>query len=381
MLEIVGARLRTSVLGQHMDITRPDRCRHPALAIPHGIIALAALLGMAGAPAQANPDIAGLKTFANWVVGCDNTLACQAISADSLVTEGRQLAMSVERGPAPQSQAVIVFRIVAAPGLPISAIASLSADGEALAIQVKQQDARVMLGNGGSGRALLGLILKKGNISIVDPAGRAVATTSLAGLPESLGHIDIVQGRAGTVSALVDAGEKPLTVIPPAPSLVQILSPPPSGRPHRPLSDQQVRAWHANFGCVAHDRLARQRLPTYQRLDEQTTLGLIRSPCATAARDDRVLAVLIDESGAARVATFDIAADADAPARLANGWWDRSSSRLRAFAEADTSGTCGTSHQYAWDGQQFRLAERTEMNVCSRTTSFLRTWSADVRQR
>ncbi|MGL4291572.1 MAG: DUF1176 domain-containing protein, partial [Phreatobacter sp.] len=158
----------------------------------------------------------GIRTFDNWVVGCDNTLTCRAIGtmageadAGSYVVLDRtagpdataRLRFVRENAPVGDAQG-LVLRVDAGAALTLAgtafrAIEQESNDKPEASELVEPTAVTRALGAMGQGRAL--------RFGGQAPAADAPAV-SLAGLAEALRFIDEAQGRQDTVTALLVKG-------------------------------------------------------------------------------------------------------------------------------------------------------------------------------
>jgi hypothetical protein len=117
------------------------------------------------------------------------------------------------------------------------------------------------------------------------------------------------------------------------------------------------------------------------RLDAGHTLALVPAPCATGAYNARVLAVVIDRKGQARVADLEFPVDIKSRFEVVNPYWEDGERELRTFVKSRGLGDCGLVQNWAWDGQRFRLVLQQEMTECRGSLEFITTWRAEPRNR
>lgn len=335
-----------------------------------------ALPGMAQAPLPAAiprlaqgssaPMLGRLQIFEDWAVGCDNQLSCEAVA---LVPDGAgqsyRALVVLQRAGGPEGAATV--RLLGADEL--SGRIDLIVDNRRLARVVAARD---MVEIGGPA-ALEMMRALASNYAFEVRAGKAlIDSPSLSGLPAALRYMDEVQGRVGSVAALVATGEEPATrarPVPPAPALPAAPTtgadaPPPAFSPREQAAARRLAV------C---DGLHDSDYPSeIHRLDADHVLLLL--PCQAA--DYNVSAVPLVATatpGAAdnwqfRIARFDHApgasGDPDAPPLIVNARWNPARSELSSFARGRALGDCGTAETYKWDGSRFRLTEARSMPVC-----------------
>lgn len=323
--------------------------------------------GQAAAGAVVSPDKAmvprpgALKTFGDWAVGCDNTLRCELRSLGSDVGEGPDVIVSVGRDAGPAGKI------------------DVSVDGAddarlAVAVDGRRFDtpARIVAAMARA-RALTALA-----------GSRAVATVSLTGASAALRYMDAVQGRAGTVTALVARGLKPAGAVPAPPAPPTIVAPAPGG-PAADPTPADLAAMRRTARCEA-ESLAAGVLgkPETHALGDGKTLILL--PCSAGAYN-MLSAVFVIDAGGVAPARADAPvgfgqSDADAATAIptvVNGVFEDGT--LRSFAKGRGLGDCGVFQSFVWDGRRLRLSEQREMGECRGNPDYITTWRATVLRR
>lgn len=166
------------------------------------------------AAAAVSPQPGELKTFKDWIVGCDNGRACQAVGllADG-GAEGATIVVQRDAGPDTVPK-IAVISDAKAVGLTINGARSAfklipNADG----FQLSRDDAM----------AFATTLTKADRLALVDIGGKPLATISLAGASAALRYIDDKQKRVGTMTAMVAKG--PAQAVPVAPALPVVTVP------------------------------------------------------------------------------------------------------------------------------------------------------------
>jgi hypothetical protein len=323
---------------------------------------------LALAVTAAAPQPGELKTFRDWIVGCDNGRACQAVA---LVPESAErknyLMLVIKRGPEAQAKAELRWTIANGP----PKRATVKVDGKSVA-QV-----------GGSvieiGPALAAALAAGARVQVTTTPGGKVGEASLGGLAAAMRYIDDKQKRVGTDTALVAKGAG--KVVPAPPSLpVVTLTPVPSAPPAR-FRPADIKKYKGDDGCgVPADSFK----PEAYRLDAAHTLVMVPSICGNGAYNYFTTALIIPNSGTpVAVAKFDAPSSMGEPGNtdpsLVNASYDAKTRRLSTYAKGRGLGDCGVAQQFAWDASRFRLVEQREMGECRGSVDYIQTWRATVR--
>lgn len=329
-----------------------------------------ALLLATPVAAQA-PKPAPLKTFGDWIVGCDNGRACQAVA---LVPEAddrdHYLLLVIERDGAGPAPAKLTMPLDPKPaGAPVLLI-----DGKAAArpaVQAGGEEAAVVID-----RTLAAALANGQMAALGNGSAPPVASASLKGLAAALLYMDEQQGRLGTAGALRRTGPKPDAGVR-APALPVIVVPPRASAPPRTMT---VAAAAKAIGpdSATCDYATGPVKPRAVRLDRGHSLVLVDHPCGNGAYNYYTSVFIVDEAGRTAPARFDEPTGMG-ETDLVNGDWDDKSRRLSSYAKGRGLGDCGTSQEYAWDGSRFRLTLQTDMGECRGSVDYITTWRATVR--
>lgn len=327
------------------------------------------LLLSAAAAAAAAPRPAELKTFRDWIVGCDNGRACQAVA---LMPEDDFEAATITVTRAAGGSAPPEIWISAGDKKP----AALLVDGRRFPIAAHNGDGDPY--RPADPGALLEALRDARSAALVDSAGTRLAPLSAAGASAAFLYMDEKQGRIGTVTALARRGPAPASAVPPPPALPVIVSAPASARPARKPTPAQIRKARGDSVC---EDPSQEQAPQSFRLDSRYTLVLVPVFCGSGAYNFLYAALLLDDSGRATDAPFEQPAGttADPGEMIYNADWDMKARRLGTYFKGRGLGDCGTTQVYAWDGQRFRLAEQAEMGECRGSVDYITTWRAMVR--
>jgi len=119
----------------------------------------------------------------------------------------------------------------------------------------------------------------------------------------------------------------------------------------------------------------------YARLDAKTSLALLPAPCGNGAYNYYSYALLIDNAGKVRPATFEISGGMGEGSdnSLVNADWDEKSREITTYAKGRGLGDCGSIQAYAWDGRSFRLKRMGVMGECRGSMDYIPVWRTVVR--
>ena len=326
------------------------------------------MLGALLIAAAAGPQIAELKTFKDWIVGCDNGLLCQA--AAMMPEGGTGSTLSVRRAPEGGAVPEVWFRTWEGEA------ADLVADGKPLRVKLRknEDDDTYVIDPADSVRLLDALRAAK-SVDIVDASGKSSGGLSADGATAALLYIDDKQHRLGTRGALVQRGDKPDSSVPPAPPLPVRYSAKGSSKPPDKLSEGFVAKVRKDHDCAEETD---PNLVSQDRVDENHTFAAVTLMCESGAYNFISDDFIIPDGGAPRQARFDDEDDEEGGLRYYNLYWDAEKRRLDAFFKGRGIGDCGSRQQYVWDGEQFRLVRFEEMDDCRGVIDFITLWRARV---
>ena len=173
---------------------------------------------------------------------------------------------------------------------------------------------------------------------------------SLDGMKAALLYVDQIQGRVGTVTALVARGDKAASQVPVAPKLPVVRAVSASHEP--PFSARRADELSGTIpghdsGC---DRTEFMQSSTY-RLDARHSLVILLEPGADGSqvKDNEILAIADDAApNRLEVARFDVRIE---DGQVIGAKWDPSTGILSFGPDSD---------RYVWDGERFRIVRVTE---------------------
>ena len=182
------------------------------------------------ASADEPPQVPQLKTFRDWVIGCDNIRRCTAVGLTGGSFEGY---IVVKRDGAAAAEPQVTLSVAGDKDIALPAMMSVAVDGEAvpgmsqtqwpvvLPYESQKRYGQVKLT--GRDSALLVQQLHEGKVLTVSLTGqgqdRFDTPISLAGATAALLYADDAQKRSGTVTALVEPGKEPASRVPAPPPI------------------------------------------------------------------------------------------------------------------------------------------------------------------
>jgi hypothetical protein len=326
------------------------------------------MIALLAALALAAPQPGDLKTFKDWVAGCDNGLTCQA---DGLMPEEDYDAatIAVKRDAQPEAIPEIWFRL--SEGKP----ADIVIDGRAMHVRLTARGDSFEIARPDSMR-LATALAHADKVEIVDSTGKQIVPLSAQGAAAALLYMDDRQHRIGTVTAIVRKGDAPASSMPAPPAIPVVLTAVPSNRPPTKLSDAEIRKIRGEDAC---DDPAREEEPEYIRLDAASTLALVPEVCASGAYNYFFVPMIVGNDGKARDARFDDAGAEEGG--TFNTSWDARTRTLETGMKGRGLGDCGGWSSYAWDGERFRLIQLNVMSECRGSIDFITVWRARAVER
>lgn len=330
-------------------------------------LAIVALLTFA-APANAGSD--DIRTFRDWIAGCDNTGACTALSLPQAPDDDLAY-LRLERPAGPDGAPVLALKLrgdrleptfdveMLLDGAPFPAKArrwpATSADRETAAITLAPADAEALIA---AARKVTALTVK---------ADGRTFKLSLAGSVAAMLWVDERQGRLDTASALIRRGAG--KTVPPA----------------RPLPLLSVRPAARTLDAKAGKRLATALRRHLKTLDPESctdppTEILLENDEAWALDEQLNLVALGCGNGpynswsgfwtvrGEEVATAKPVRLADSDSRdgniLVNAAFDPAKATLDYFSKGRGIADCGSVGSYAWTGTAFISTSLVRMPEC-----------------
>jgi hypothetical protein len=332
------------------------------------MIILVPLCLIVGAAAQ-TPKFGPTQTFKDWIVGCDNTMRCEA---QSLVPDVGDFSgtytIRVIREAGPRSSVEVWFPTDA------KGPVDFFVDGQRIAgAPVVMENATV---NGPEGLALV-VAMARGATLEVKAGSETLGRPSLSGSAAAMRFIDSQQAREGTITALVATGTRGAKSVKPSPSppVVPQIVPAPDT-----ISLQtEERAAAIRFaGCM-------DLVDPSDKLDAfalSKTQVLVLVPCGSGAYNANTVVLIADSEQGTQTfakAKFDSQPGPGVQgveAMIVNGGWDPRTGHLMSYYKGRGLGDCGGSQDYVWDGTMFRLVEAKLMGECRGSTDWLTVWRA-----
>lgn len=240
-------------------------------------------------------------------------------------------------------------------------------NGEYLASFVLLVDGRPFRASGEGAHEAVLMLARATRLTVVGDG-----PTSLAGAADALRYMDREQERAGTVTAIVDVGNRDALTIPVHDREPQFTALQPDGEP-RTVAPVMAMELRRMARCAADGPVVAQHFAD--------GAALVLLPCGTDA-GKHWSAALVVRNGRATPATVEQATPTDLPTvggitRLADAEW-KGGGLETGPAPGEASG-CGVRRDYLWDGARLRLTHQEEGGACRGPADFITTWQRDWR--
>ena len=328
------------------------------------------MLGMLLIAAAGTVQMAQLKTFSDWIVGCDNGLLCQA-SAMMPETD-TSITVTVRRSPEPDASPQVWMRSVD------TDIADVVADGHKLGLHLTKNADDAFVVAPPDALKFLDTLRSANKVEGFDPKGKLVGDILVNGATAALLYIDDRQHRLGTRGALVRRGDRPDSSIPAPPALPVRVAVAGSSRPAPKLSAAFVAKVRKDNDCPDEKD---PNLVNVDRVDSSHSFATITLICQSGAYNYLSANYVIADGGAPRPAKFDDDNSKEDGDLHYNLYWDAKTHRLDAGMKGRGIGDCGGMQHYVWDGSEFRLVAVEEMTECRGVIDFISVWRAKVVKR
>jgi hypothetical protein len=326
----------------------------------------ASLMSLAlSAPAQA--QIGEMKTFRDWIAGCDNARACTALSLPNEADEEVAF-LRFDRPAGPDGAPALALKLrssklpkqfsveLALDGAPFPAagrrLPGSSIDGETAEIAIAPADADALIAAARKATRLAARIEQR------------QFKLSLAGSVAAMLWIDEKQGRLNTPTALIRKGTA--ASVPAAPALPVIVSKPASGKP---LTKEQsvalVKAMRTELNRREPDSCEEMSDGSDGAFALDDTTRLIVVACSRGAYNVNSQFWLVPGRDVAKAQPALFEGFGQKPDNeLVNADFDPNSGRVMFYAKGRGIGDCGTSGSYGWNGTRFAVLQLSGMDTC-----------------
>jgi Protein of unknown function (DUF1176) len=347
-----------------------------------GFIALAlSCAGTVSVAADSPAPIPGkVETYKDWTVGCDNGLACQAVSlATEGVSEGT-LSTVITRPSGATSPLTIQMS-----GFTSKADRfRIMVDGRVATTGTMQVGSGTIAVTGANAMRLARAMARGKTIRLIDGAGTDLGTASLTGVSAVFRHIDGQQGRAGSRGAIIATGPRMATAKKSAIPVIEVKKITPTDM----LPDASALVALSEGSPCAEQRLGSTEDTAYSLgTGANGAQALVLLNCGAGAYNfsSGVYVGRRNSAGkwAFEPAKFDYGAggfsdDSKIPI-VVNADWDAAKQTLSSYAKGRGLGDCGSSESWVWDGTRFRLTEAKAMGECRGSLDWIPIWRAEVR--
>jgi len=332
-----------------------------------GLIAAAAL--------SAAPASADIKQFRDWIAACDNLRACSAYGFDVELSGNTYIRL--ERAGAAEAplritiavdaQRDVKFRLAfddpALAGLPSAPVTgeAIGDDDELKRLTISEPQAvAAALASLRKAKTLVVTRIDPANAAASDPVKSEI---SLSGLAAALLWIDDQQKRVGTVTALIGRGDKPAAAVPVVPALPVVTA---ATRPNGPVPKKAPAAVIAKARAVCEDKKLGEP-DAVARLDANAVMYSFVCTRLSGAYNYSHALVIEQPGKPVRVAEFRFPREygaTDHDYSPINAGFDAETQTLSTFNKGRGLGDCGSTGEWVWDGEAFRMILSKAMPEC-----------------
>ncbi|MCZ8314815.1 DUF1176 domain-containing protein [Phreatobacter sp.] len=354
---------------------------------------LAATLGLATTAVVAQEHAAErgqIRSFRDWMVGCDNTRSCRAFALPAIENTGKA-ALRIDRGGEAAEEArvtIILGQDVSL--LPGARLRLVPATGAAIEItagrDATEVDGDVEVTDATASRRLLAALRTTDKLSLTlmqkDGAAVPAGVISLDGASAALLWMDERQKRIGTRTALVRPDTASTRVVPPplappaAPPPVKLEGGPPPTELPEPMLQAVLDAYRAlpAGSCDASPEESAESLSADRLAPGLLLVGL---RCLAGAYNEAQAFYIVTEGDrpTARPASFArLREPAPEPDRMRsetqpdnilwNSELDDTTGTISHVAKGRGFADCGEMGSWRWDGRAFRPVDLSFMPAC-----------------
>lgn len=344
------------------------------------LVRATALGALATLPLFAAPIELGKQVFhKDWVAACDNTLSCEAMSLDGNSNSETSPTIRVIRSSEKDASAEVKISLVE----PKGGLYRLTIDGRTVISGTMDQGEYSIQAKGDAALKLTRAMGRGRKLVVYGSDKAPIGELMLNGTAAVFTHIDVVQNRARTRTALFAVGKK---LLPPKSAATPVIVAQRIGK------QDVIPDTGSIVGLVENSTCASARTGVTE--DIAYSLGkhggvykaLTLVSCGDGAHN-YVDAPFIGTSKDGKKwsfapAHFDYTSEAGAVAEdihlLATYSWDAENQRISSYNRGRNVGDCGFAETYVWDGGMFRLVDVFAMEQCRGSTEWMRLWRAKV---
>ncbi|MDP3406902.1 DUF1176 domain-containing protein [Bosea sp. (in: a-proteobacteria)] len=336
----------------------------PRAGVEASVIACALMLGLT---VSAQAQMGEMKTFRDWIAGCDNTRNCTALSLPR-ETDDEVAFLRLDRAAGPDSAPTLALKLRTQklkPRFDIELVldgAAFPATGRRLpATSINGEVAEIVIAPA-EAEALIAAA-RKATVLTARVDARSF-TISLAGSVASMLWIDERQGRLNTPTALIRKGTA--GTAPSAPALPVIASKPASGQALASIQAAAlVKAMRTELNrrepnsCEEISDGSDGAFP----LDDSTRLVVVA--CSRGAYNVNSQFWLVTGRDVAKAKPAAFEGSGNSPANeLVNADFDPETGQVSFYAKGRGIGDCGASGSYGWNGTRFVMLGFIAMSEC-----------------
>lgn len=329
---------------------------------------------LAASVLSAAPASAEIKQFRDWIAACDNLRTCGAYGFDAELSDNSHLRL--ERDGAAdaalritvvvEAQKDVTFRLAfddpALAGLPSEPVVG-EANGDDDTRRVTVSEPQAVAAALASLRKAKALVITRIDPAGAPPSDPVKSEISLSGLAAALLWIDDQQKRVGTVTALIGRGDKPAAAVPPVPAQPVVTT---ARRAAGPAPKKAPAAVITKARAVCEDKKLGEPDDAV-RLDANAVMYSFVCTNLSGAYNFFNALVIEQPGKPVRLAEFRFPRESGATGHdysPINAGFDEATQTLSTFNKGRGLGDCGSTSDWVWDGQVFRMIRSKAMPEC-----------------
>lgn len=336
----------------------------------------------------AQPEV---KTFKDWVVGCNNVRSCEAVSLTepdfgNPDAESHSAYITVKRGGQPDADAAFAVSQGWASEVPEDAIGQavkISADRQVLALgelTAEQRDNMINIPQDKNATFLA--MVRQPNVLTLS-IGDQEYTASLRGLSAALLYMDEQQKRLDTKTALIRVGDKAMTAKAVDAPVVTVKRAPEKMTAPEGLADKIRTVAEADLKAACDGEEAMNAMDFAEPLDSDHYLVGLTCWLAAYNSSSVLFKVKADTASSDKpeyeILTIDASPLGESGTEVSGANYERATGILSSYAKGRGLGDCGVSSTWAWTGEQFAMTNYDEMPECRGVPEFINLWTAQVK--
>lgn len=324
----------------------------------------------------ATPQLSPLANYRDWVVGCDNIFTCQAVSLQDDFARENAATVSIKRTASPQPQLTIEIDNIAQ----ISDRYRIIIDGKNVDTGVIDSDRNMIIVTSADALKLARAMARGYAMEIFDGTNQSLGKISLSGSFAALRYMDDRQNMMRTPMGISSVGRQKYRSKNIAAPIIAVQKIAQTGI--IPAFADILRLSKIS-GCEEEQFGVTEDRAYSLGNQDGNPLALAIISCGSGAYNySSAPFVGVQRGGAWQFvpAKFDydkaVFTSENGAKILVNVGWDEERQILSSYYKGRGIGDCGSSADYVWDGNMFRLVSANSMDPCRGSINWISLWQA-----